>query len=731
MLSARAALQRKCYSVKRSFHDKVLVANRGEIACRVLRTCHAWNIPTVAVYSAADERALHAHMARESYRVGTGPAPVDSYLRQDDIIDVALRSGATAIHPGYGFLSENASFAQKCHDAGIAFVGPPPSAIVAMGSKRTAKTIMEAAGVPCTPGYSGDNQDPEFLLSKADDMGFPVLIKAWHGGGGKGMRLVESREEFLPSLQACQREAAAAFGDPSVLLEKYLVNPRHVEVQVVCDAHGNSVHLYERDCSLQRRHQKIIEEAPASDLDPSLRSELGELGKRSAQAVGYVNAGTVEFLLDTATNQAYYCETNTRLQVEHPISEAITGVDLVEWQLRIAAGQELPMKQEEIPCVGHAFEARIYAENPSRGFLPATGTVWHHSPPAPINAGLDAETGIRVDSGIAAGQQVGVYYDPMISKLIVHGENRSEAITKLVNALKSYQIAGVTTNIDFLIKCAQHPVFGQAGAVTTGFLEETQILRSFQEREGSEEAAALPSPLARAVGSFAATLWLEQRIGDRESTKRWASPWSSRSGSWRMGGMAGRARRTLFLEDGASSVETVSNRDGSLEVIVPLEDGSSQTMHVAGQLLRDGSLDVIVDKSRKIQATCAMVQDQDCIRVRMWPRGLADEYAWELDLRHPLLPRSSDGIHRGGGLGLVKSPMPGKISRVNFKVGDAVEHGEVVVVMEAMKMEHSIKAPFGGTILELGYKAGVVVDDGVVLFIVDDGTDDVQEQNLS
>jgi 3-methylcrotonyl-CoA carboxylase alpha subunit len=684
-------------------------------------------------------------MARECYLIGTGPAPAESYLRQDDIIDAALRSGATAIHPGYGFLSENAAFAQKCHDAGIVFVGPPPSAITAMGSKQTAKTLMEKAGVPVTPGYSGDNQDPDFLLSQADSMGFPVLIKAWHGGGGKGMRLVPERDQFLAALEACQREAAAAFGDPSVLLEKYLQDPRHIEVQVVCDSHGNSVHLYERDCSLQRRHQKIIEEAPASDLDPALRARLGELGRRSAEAVGYVNAGTVEFLLDTQTNEAYYCETNTRLQVEHPISEAITGIDLVEWQLRIAAGQQLPMKQEEIPCVGHAFEARIYAENPSRGFLPATGTVWHHEPPAHINTGLSPETGIRVDSGIAAGQQVGVYYDPMISKLIVHGESRPVAIAKLVDALKSYQIAGVMTNIDFLIECAQHPLFGEAGAITTGFLSKTDIVSRIQRTVGgpSSESALIPSPLAQAVGLYAATLWLEGRIVDHANdssylTRGWiTSPWSSHSGSWRMGGDAGRARRRWHWEDGAASVECISNRDGSLEVVGAVrteEDvpaSPPKAIHVSGSLYRDGTMDVVLDRSLRLALHCVMQQDREHIRVRMWPLGVPGEHAWSLDLRHPLYPASSDARLQGTGQGLVRSPMPGKISRVNCSVGDSVEEGEVVVVMEAMKMEHSIKAPCQGRILELGYNPGDVVEDGAILFLVNDDVDDDASEQLS
>ena len=717
-----------------SFHDKVLVANRGEIACRVMRTCQRLKIPTVALYSVADTGALHVRMAQEAYQVGTGPAPTDSYLRQDEILDIALRSGAQAIHPGYGFLSENADFCQKVTEAGLVLIGPPASAMTAMGSKQTAKAIMEAAGVPCTPGYAGENQSSDTLRQRALEMGYPVLIKAWHGGGGKGMRLVWSDADFEASLQACQREALAAFGDSNVLLEKYLTNPRHIEVQVVADSYGNAVHLYERDCSLQRRHQKIIEEAPASDLDPQLRWELGEMGKRAAQAVGYVNAGTVEFLL--SDNQFYFCEMNTRLQVEHPITEQITGIDLVEWQLRIAAGEPLPLRQDEISCVGHAMEARIYAENPARGFLPATGTVWHHRPPAPINTGL-SDTGVRVDSGLEEGQAVGVYYDPMISKLIVHAETRPLALQMLLQALKQYQIAGVTTNIDFLIQCAQHPVFGRAGAVHTGFLEETQLLTALQE--GVPDAAlSLPQPWAQAVGALAVTLWLEGRSVET-SYRRWSSPWSSHSGSWRMGGAGVRARRRLHLDDdddareeGRRFLECTSNRDGSLDVWVATDDhdsplGAGNPIHVSGTWDRDrGILEAVLDRSRRVSVLCALHEDVDrgWVRVRMWLQdGAVDgAYAGALDVVHPLrppvgsaAPTARSGVGRGGP---VTAPMPGKVTRVNASVGDVVEAGDVVVVMEAMKMEHPVQSLRRGRIAELYCRPGDVVDDGAVLFLV-------------
>lgn len=701
--------------------DKVLIANRGEIACRVIRTCRRLGIPTVAIYSTADTaQAVHARLADEAHRIGTGPAPTDSYLRQDEVLEICAKTGAQAIHPGYGFLSENATFALKVQDAGLRFVGPPASAMQAMGSKWESKAIMEQAGVPTTPGYYGDGSDPmqqdtEFLRMQAiEKVGFPLLIKAVMGGGGKGMRLVWNESEFVAALESCQREAQSAFGDASVLLERYLVKPRHVEVQVIADMHGNVVHLNERDCSLQRRHQKIIEEAPASDLDVALRQEFGEMAKRAAQAVGYVNAGTVEFLLDTATpNQFYFCEMNTRLQVEHPISEEITGIDLVEWQLRIAAGEPLPiLEQDAIPCRGHAFEARIYAENPARNFLPAAGRVWHHAPPVEINAGLvhdraNSESGVRVDTGLESGQDVGVYYDPMISKLIVHGPDRTSALNRLVKALKHYQIAGVPNNIDFLIKCAEHPTFGIAGAINTGFLED------FADDVKVPEDLSPPA-LAQAVGAFAALLLLEKRIDDPDHGVM-SAPWSTKSGSWRMGGELGRAKRKLVLQNDLSVV-CISNRDGSFEI----HTGDEQVFHVAGELSSSGNMQVLINGSQRITLTCALRTEGKLIQIRMWPDGLAD-HSWSVDVENPLIPDSSESLYGGIKEGLVKAPMPGKISRINNIIGDTVKKDQVVMVMEAMKMEHAIKAPCDGTLAEARFKAGDVVGDGAVLFVVDSG----------
>jgi 3-methylcrotonyl-CoA carboxylase alpha subunit len=701
--------------------EKVLIANRGEIACRVIRTCQTLKIPTVALYSVADgPHALHAQMADEAYLIGTGPHPTQSYLLQDEILEIAKATSARAIHPGYGFLSENHEFSNKVSAASTAsgqsmvFVGPPQDAILAMGSKSRAKAIMEAAGVPTTPGYYGDEtQDASFLQCRAKEIGYPLLIKAVMGGGGKGMRIVWKEADFLTALQACQRESLNSFGDDRVLLEKYLHNPRHVEVQVMADSHGNVVHLFERDCSLQRRHQKIIEEAPASDLPMELRQLFGEMGKRAAQAVGYVNAGTVEFLLEG--DQFYFCEMNTRLQVEHPITELVTGIDLVEWQLRIAAGEPLPMDQSQITTNGHAIEARIYAENPHRQFLPAIGKVWHHVPPAVSNTGIN-QSGVRVDTGIQAGQEVGVYYDPMICKLIVHDVNRDKALRKLVEALKSYQIAGVPTNIDFLVACAQHETFQKAGAINTGFLDDhlDEVLDVSSSRDKS-------SPVATAIGVFAVLLRMEGRIGiahdQLHQARQRQSPWSTLSGSWRMGG---NAKRTLTLEDGRR-IECTCHRDGSYDISVD----SGESFHLQGSFEAfGGAMQVVVNGSKRIPMTTAFHESEDGLyQIRMWPTSnelLVDDYFWQVNVRNPTIPSSFNTAAAVAGHGSVKAPMSGKVSRVLVSPGDAVTEGDVMVVMEAMKMEHSIIAPASGIVESLHCKVGEVVPDGVILAVVVD-----------
>ena len=527
--------------------------------------------------------------------------------------------------------------------------------------------------------------------------------------------MVEKPQDFVEALQACQRESQAAFGDSDVLLEKYLVRPRHVEVQVIADSHGNVVSLHERDCSLQRRHQKVIEEAPAGDLPTDLREQLGTMGRRAAQAVGYVSAGTVEFLLDPRDQQFYFCEMNTRLQVEHPVTELITGVDLVEWQLRVAAGETLPIAEQQYieQPMGHAFEARIYAENPARNFLPATGTVWHHDPPAPINAG--SHDGIRVDTGLQSGQKVGVYYDPMISKLIVHDKDRESALQKLIQALKNYKIAGVPTNIDFLIKCAEHPVFGRAGEVNTGFLEDFA-----DDVEISD--AGLPRPLAQAVGALAVMLFLENRIGVDATAS--VGPWSSRAGSWRLGGTTGRAKRTLVMNEG-QEITCVCNPDGSFDVhVVSLDlSVSESSYHIAGRLGSDGEMNVVINGTQRMQFTTALHVD-DTIEVAMWhPK----HGAWSLNVRYG--PQAADvGGQGSGGEGLVKSPMPGRIRRIAGQVGDHVSEGQVILVLEAMKMEHSIQALRDGILTEIRCEVDDVVEDGAVLLVVGDEDGIVEEE---
>jgi 3-methylcrotonyl-CoA carboxylase alpha subunit len=734
--------------------QKVLIANRGEIACRIIRTCKRLGLSTVAIYSSVDgPNCLHAQMADEAVPIGTGPAASQSYLLMDDILQITQETQANAIHPGFGFLSENAQFAQRVRQQDLLFVGPPVSAMEDMASKSRSKHIMEQAGVPVTPGfdpYTNPNtaavDEPsdidELLYERAlNHVGFPLIIKALMGGGGKGMRLVHTSNDFREALRSCQHEALASFGDARVLLERYLIRPRHVEVQVIADAFGNTVYLYERDCSLQRRHQKVIEEAPASDLAPSFRKRLGMMGTRAAEAVGYVNAGTVEFLLDTAPLAAtsmdheephpniYFCEMNTRLQVEHPVTEQITGIDLVEWQLRVAAGETLPIpNQEDIPPInGHSMEARIYAEAPSRNFLPSPGHVWYHRPPTVPNSDTDPITGIRVDTGIQSGQDVSVFYDPMIAKLVCHGSTRQEAIQRLTNALKKYHIAGVSTNIDFLIRCAQHPTFQIAGAINTGFLED-HVNDIF-----NEEKSLAPSHWAPLAGIMAVLLRIEKRITPSNlnsanpihniSSKRSnLRPWSSHWGSWRMGGESGRPQRTLNVTlPNPMEVTCISNRDGSFDINWL---DSMGPFVVSGTLAANGGMEIVVSRTQRIKLTTVLKEDDGFIKVRMWPAfgtTCYSDYFWEIDVVDPVSSISnhgSTGFANTSSNGEVKAPMPGKVSRINFQVGDRVEVGDVVVVLEAMKMEHNCSSPCIGSVTEIRCEKNSVVPEGAILFVV-------------
>ncbi|MFH1804075.1 MAG: acetyl/propionyl/methylcrotonyl-CoA carboxylase subunit alpha [Pseudomonadota bacterium] len=660
---------------------KLLIANRGEIACRVIKTARRMGIATVAVYSDADAHALHVRMADEAWHIG-GPAPRDSYLRQDRLLEVIAQSGADAVHPGYGFLSENAGFAEAVTKAGAVFVGPPTAAILAMGSKSEAKKIMEKAGVPLVPGYHGRDQDPDFLALQADQIGYPVLIKASSGGGGKGMRAVESPADFADALTSCQREAASSFGDDHCLIEKLITHPRHVEIQVFADSHGNAVYLFERDCSLQRRHQKVIEEAPAPHMPTDLRARMGKAAVDAAKAIGYQGAGTVEFLLD-ASGAFYFMEMNTRLQVEHPVTEMITGEDLVEWQLRVVDGEVLPKTQDQLTINGHAFEVRIYAEDPHHDFLPATGRLTHMHMPA--------ETAhIRVDTGVYEGGEVSIHYDPMIAKLIVHDQDRNSALRRLSSALEDVRIVGVTTNTGFLANIARHPAF-MRGEVETGFIPAWL----------SDLIPVLTPPDNEAL-AFAALDILLHRDAEAlahaaQSSDPW-SPWHFTNG-WRLNDDN---HHTLILRhDGAEIAVRVHYRpDG---YILDMPGGMSITAQA--QITADGKLAATLDGVRK-QASIL----RNGNRLTIFRGG-------KTDILEIFDPVAAAGGAEGTGGGLT-APMPGKIIAVLTTAGQTVKAGDKLVVMEAMKMEHTISAPVSGIIAEIFYQVGDQVDDGVELIAI-------------
>ena len=705
--------------------NKILVANRGEIACRVIETCRKLGVQTVAVYSNGDTaRAKHAQMADEAYEIGHGPEALNSYLMMDDVIDIAHMSNAQAIHPGYGFLSENAAFARKlesdnCKNNKLIFIGPSSEAIEIMGSKSRSKIVMMEAGVPVVPGYNGEDQDSALLYEEACKVGFPCLIKAVMGGGGKGMRIVLREGDFRAALESCQRESVASFGNGSVIIERYLPEPRHIEVQIFGDSHGNTVYLHERDCSVQRRHQKVLEEAPAPGLSSSIRKRIGEVAVRAAKAVNYVGAGTVEFLFDKNTDDFYFCEMNTRLQVEHPVTEMITGLDLVEWQLRIASGEVLPVvDQNNIPGPnGHAIEARIYAENPLKKFLPASGKLELLKPPS-----FD---GIRIDSGVVEGDNVSVYYDPMISKVISHGEDRKDAIKKLIDALKTYNIAWLPTNIDFVIKCLLHPTFSQ-GSVTTKFLElyGDEIQRSI----GKE-----PSDTAKVLCFCSILLKMENRVGlsDLERARTRHSPWSSLSSSWRVMGLPVE-RHVNFVSsnqrddssgEGSRYMTAICRDDGSYIITI-----NGRKYHVSGTLTDKRQLIAIVN-SRKYNVTSYSSRDHNSgWRVSLWPItnsefgrgciGREDEFFCSLMLPSPHM-QMSQVSEKNDGSGKIRSPMPGKISKIFCKVGDDVSRGNDLLVMEAMKMEHPIRAPKDGVIKDVICRVGDVVNDDQLLVMIE------------
>ena len=662
---------------------KILIANRGEIACRVAATAHRMGIKTVAVYSEADANAKHVAVCDESVLIGPAPAK-ESYLRADKIIEVALATGAQAIHPGYGFLSENEDFAEACAKAGLAFIGPPASAISAMGSKSAAKALMEKANVPLVPGYHGDTQDADFLQAQADKIGYPVLLKASAGGGGKGMRIVEKSADFKAALESCKREAINSFGDDKVLVEKYLTRPRHIEIQVFADTKGNCVYLFERDCSVQRRHQKVLEEAPAPGMTEERRRAMGEAAVAAAKAVGYVGAGTVEFIANQ-DGSFYFMEMNTRLQVEHPVTEMITGLDLVEWQLRVAFGETLPKKQEELSIHGHALEARIYAENPEKGFLPSIGTLRHmHTPPA-VNFELgkgsvgNDPAAIRIDSGVREDDAISPFYDPMIAKLIVWGKDREEALAHMAQALSEYQIVGLATNVAFLKRLVESKPFSGAD-LDTGLIE----------RNHAELFPPLPQTALPVLALAAASLLVSEQAAGAAAN----DPWSNTSG-WRMNSTL---LRTLDYSDesGAYPV-TIGYQDTGWSIA---QGATTATMTLVE---RQGKQLVIKLDGATVRGT--VVRDGEMFHV------FTGGAHFPLHYNDPLA-HAGESEAEGGRL---TAPMPGKIVAVLVDKGKSVEKGAPLLIMEAMKMEHTIAAPANGTVEDLLYAVGDQVAEGAQL----------------
>jgi 3-methylcrotonyl-CoA carboxylase alpha subunit len=652
---------------------KILIANRGEIACRVAATARRMGIRTVAVYSEADADAKHVAVCDEAVLIGPAAAK-ESYLKGDAIIAVALATGAQAIHPGYGFLSENAAFADAVAAAGLVFIGPPAASMRAMGSKSAAKTLMESASVPLVPGYHGESQDPDLLQREADRIGYPVLLKASAGGGGKGMRVVERSEDFSAALASCKREAISSFGDDKVLAEKYLQRPRHIEIQVFADMHGNCVYLHERDCSVQRRHQKVLEEAPAPGMPPERRAAMGEAAVAAAKAVGYVGAGTVEFIANQ-DGSFYFMEMNTRLQVEHPVTEMITGTDLVEWQLRVAAGQPLPLRQEQLTIHGHAIEARIYAENPEKGFLPSIGTLRHMDTPDAVSFELGSgPAAVRIDSGVREGDAISPFYDPMIAKLIVWGVDRTQALARMSQALAEFQIVGLATNIAFLKRLVEGSAFASAD-LDTGLIE----------RNGATLfPPAEPAPPG-ALALAAMALMGGEHTGSTD-------PWANVSG-WRLNGDY--QRQLAFSDEHqdyavALTCQASGWKIADTDVALTARDGATLAIRLGdtalhGTVRRDGE------------------------QFHVFTGG-----------RHVILTYHDPMAHAGeveAAGGRLTAPMPGKVVAILAKAGQNVKKGEALVIMEAMKMEHTIGAPADGVVEELLYAVGDQVADGAPLLV--------------
>lgn len=694
--------------------SKILIANRGEIACRVAATAKKLGVRTVAVYSDADRFAKHVAVCDEAVYIG-GSAPKDSYLRWERILEAAKQTGAQAIHPGYGFLSENDEFAQACVDAGLVFIGPPASAITAMGLKAESKRLMEAANVPLIPGYHGTNQDPEFLHSEADKIGYPVLIKASSGGGGKGMRLVEKTEDFIDALGSCQREAISSFGNDSVLIEKYALRPRHIEIQVFGDSHGNYVYLFERDCSVQRRHQKVLEEAPAPNVSVAMREAMGAAAIAAAKAVNYVGAGTVEFIVEQRECSPedkfggmnfYFMEMNTRLQVEHPVTEAITGTDLVEWQLRVASGEPLPKQQADLTINGYSIEARINAENPDNNFLPATGTLNVYRTPTHSEFSV---SDVRVDDGVREGDVISPYYDSMIAKLIVHAPTREQALAKLDQALAETRIVGLPNNVAFLRHVVQSDSFKHANLDTALIEREKDVL--FGQQRGE-----LPWLVATAIVNELA----------QEAQAQNHDPFS-KTDAWRAYSHYARPFDLVYHDKSLQAVISQTNEQAKeqafhltinaiakaekqgADVVTPIYQGDVRYLATADDTftlwLSDGET---AGKRQQMQAWRHNEQ------VNVFSNHASDIITLVDSMAHV-------GIEPQDG-GSLKSPMPGQVVAFRVNVGDEVKKGQALAVIEAMKIEHTINAPSDGTVAELLFKAGDLVSDGDELLKLDTGS---------
>ncbi|MGH8033431.1 MAG: acetyl/propionyl/methylcrotonyl-CoA carboxylase subunit alpha [Luteimonas sp.] len=670
--------------------DTILIANRGEIACRVIRTARRLGIRTVAVFSQADADAQHVRLADAAYPIG-GPRPQDSYLRGDAIIAAARASGAQAIHPGYGFLSENADFADAVEAAGIAFVGPSAASMRKMGSKAGAKDLMQAAGVPVVPGYTGDDQTPELLAREAARIGYPLMIKAAHGGGGKGMRIVRAQDEFLPNLESCQREARNAFGRDRVLLERYIESPRHIEIQVFGDRHGNVIHLNERECSAQRRYQKVLEESPSVFLTPGLRAAMGAAAVQAARAIDYANAGTVEFIV-APSGEFYFMEINTRLQVEHPVTECVTGLDLVDWQLRVAAGEPLPLAQDAIARTGHAIEVRLYAEDPDAGFLPGSGRLDTLRLPSP-------SAHVRIDSGVIEGDVVSIFYDPMIAKLIVHDVDRVCALARLRDALAACEIRGPKSNVAFLERLARHPAVID-GSIDTGYLD--RHLDEFVGTGDDDASAAQALIAAACVGLLQDEAFARAQAAHSGDPQ---SPWAIADG-WRLGHGGRRrlvlgcgAQRHIVDAHGASGSYRIDHGDGSVVI-----DGARLTVAVTAATAVTGSaLSARFDGQARRYRVDADAHDI----------GLHDGTRRWRYTRIPVYESDAAASHGGGDR--VVAPMPGRVVVIKAAAGDPVTQGQELMVMEAMKMELALKAPRDGVVAEVSAREGDFVDADAVL----------------